>query len=158
MWYDIFFDQNNNFQWASIAAIVSFFALCSTTISIFITQSQAKKHRKSSTLISLRIEELKEVRKEVSTIMSTVGNLRSVTEKSQYEEIIKIYVEHQNILFSILYRDNQHTEEFIEKIYQRDSEVLKLENKYDIGDWVQEFEFAAKKYSKIEYKEIEKHI
>ncbi|MED0990287.1 hypothetical protein [Bacillus nitratireducens] len=168
MWHDIFFDKNGVFQWASIAAIVSGLALVSTIISIILTQYQAKKNRKSSTLVSLRIEELKDVRKESGLAISTA---RAFVEEYKYSEIhiadlnsfrddrkLKEYIKQLSVLFSILYRNTPHTEKFIEKIEELDMELLKLRTVNELADWAQEFEFAVKEYSRIEYEEIEESI
>lgn len=166
VWY--FFDENGVFQWASIAAIVSGLALVSTIISIIFTQYQAKKNRKSSTLVSLRIEELKDVRKESGLAISTA---RAFVLKYKFEEIhiddlnkfrddpkLKEYSKQLSVLFSILYRNAPHTEKFIEKMEELDMELLQLKSVYELGDWCQEFEFAVKEYSRIEYEEIEDSI
>ncbi|UBR28722.1 hypothetical protein LCG60_19080 [Bacillus sp. SD-4] len=168
MWHDIFFDKNGVFQWASIAAIVSGLALLSTIISIVLTQYQAKKNRKSSTLVSLRIEELKDVRKESGVVISTA---RAFAEKYKFEEVniddlekhrndpkVNEYSKQLSVLFSILYRNTPHAEKFIEKIEELDLELLKLKTVYELADWAQEFEFAVKEYSRIEYEEIEESI
>ncbi|MDR4442203.1 hypothetical protein [Bacillus cereus] len=168
MWHEIFFDKNGVFQWASIAAIVSGVALVSTIISIILTQYQAKKNRKSSTLVSLRIEELKDVRKESGLAISTA---RAFVEEYKYNEIhiadlnsfrddpkLKEYIKQLSVLFSILYRNTPHTEKFIEKIEELDMKLLQLKSVFELGDWSQEFEFAVKEYSRIEYEEIEESI
>lgn len=72
MWYSIFFDKSGVFQWAGVAAIVSFLAFVSTVISLVVTWIQGKKTRKSTTLVNLRIQELKEIREEGAALISTI--------------------------------------------------------------------------------------
>lgn len=164
----IFFDQNNNFQWAAIATFVSLGAIFLNGFSLWITSNQAKQNRKSSTLVSLRIEELKDVRKQSGLAISTA---RAFVLKYNFEEIniddlnkfrddhkLKEYSKQLSELFSILYRNTPHAEKFIEKIEELDMELLKLKSVYELGDWSQEFEFAVKEYSRIEYEEIEESI
>lgn len=168
MLYNIFFDQNSNFQWAAIAAFVSFAAIILNGISLKVTSNQAKKSRKSSTLVSLRIEELKDVRRESGVVISTA---RAFVEKYKFEKVniddlekhrndpkLNEYSKQLSVLFSILYRNTPHAEKFIEKIEELDMELLQLKTVYELADWAQEFEFAVKDYSRIEYEEIEESI
>ncbi|PGK77781.1 hypothetical protein [Bacillus thuringiensis] len=164
----IFFDQNNNFQWAAIATFVSLGAIFLNGISLWVTSNQAKQNRKSSTLVSLRIEELKDMRKESVLVISAA---RAFVEQHVFSEIhiddlmkhkndakLREYVKQFSGLLSILYRNTSHAEKFLDKVDELDRELLKIKTVYELGDWAQEFEFAVKEYSKIEYKEIEDSI
>lgn len=162
MWYDIFFDKNSVFQWASIAAIVSFLAFVVTLLSLLVTWVQGKKNRKSTTLVNLRLEELKDLRKEGASIISLIDKI--LNERAKEKEILKtdpIINELDtsfNKLYSYLYRHTIHAVKLDLKITQCKMQLLSLKESHSLIDMRFDLEEAIKEYSRIEYEEIESYL
>lgn len=167
MWYDVFFDTDGVFQWASIAAIVSFIALCSTIVSIVLTHRQSAKNRKSSTLVNLRIEELKDLREEASKLISLINkflkerstiNGSGVTAISNRDPLIKKMDEHFDKIYAKLYRETNHGTTLSLVIATNKARLLTLTSTQILVDISIELDKSFKAYSKIEYANIEKYI
>lgn len=163
MWHDIFFDQNSNFQWSSIAAFISFLAFCTSIVSIRMTKNQGTKNRKSSTLAILRIEELKEVRLKTAEINTLIRSL--IEEGEKFKGTNQIGTETKNeirsridVIISLLYRTTPHGEKFLEQLRLHHNGLKSGLSLFMMGELASDFETNAKIYSEIEYQEIEKYI
>ncbi|GEL05487.1 hypothetical protein [Rummeliibacillus stabekisii] len=162
-----FFDQNNNFQWASIAAIISFLALCSTSISIYLTNVQGKKNRKSNTLINLRIEEFKELKMESNDLVSIINNyindrnfrnVIGVKSISPEDPIKKELSLHFNKIEGKLYRKDLYQGDFSIAISTCLIKLLHLTNTQELTDIMVIFMQAQKEYFQREYNDIDNKL
>lgn len=161
----LLWDSENNFEWASIAAIVSIFTLILSVYSIRVTQNQGNKNRKSTTLAQLRVEQLKEVRKNVSGLINSLHQLDYLVSimkqrgSSVNEAMIpERFIFHKNELFALLYQDNEHTKSLIKELSEFENKLIKNKEFMEIPLLIQKFDDATKEYSRTEYKEIEKYI
>ncbi|AEB29599.1 hypothetical protein CAR_c09060 [Carnobacterium sp. 17-4] len=158
----IFFDNLGNFQWASIAAMISSLAFVTSLISISITIKQGEKNRKTSSLAALRIDELKEVRKNVSEIVNSLHNLQYMEDfANKRQNMVKIpekFTIHKNEIYALLYREEKHSKEFIQALILFEGNIINTENMLELPNLLDDFDAAAKDYSKKEYKEIENYI
>lgn len=162
-----FFDQNNNFQWASIAAIISFLALCSTSISIYLTNVQGKKNRKSNTLINLRIEEFKELKMESNDLLSIINNyindrnfrnVIGVKSISPEDPIKKELSLHFNKIKGKLYREDLYQGDFSIAISTCLIKLLHITNTEELTDIMLIFMQAQKEYFQREYNDIDNKL
>ncbi|WP_068676054.1 hypothetical protein [Oceanobacillus sp. Castelsardo] len=166
MWHNIFFDQNHHFQWASIAAIISFLALCTTSVSVFLTYRQGKKNRKSTTLVNLRIEELKELREEAASLKLVINTFLNKRELElpvcetikKTDPILNELHDQLNKMSSKLYRETYHAIELGNCISLYQMKLMDTEKVGLLTDLLVDVDEAIRKYSKIEYEEIEKQI
>lgn len=163
---NILFDTNGNFQWAGVAAIVSFLAFCSTIVSMIFTQHQAKKNRKSSTLVRIRLEELKELREEVISSISLIDAF--IEEKNSdvsgnknilpTDSINVKLSEKLSKIQSILYRRTLHGASFQVEVSACQIKLNMVEDTLGLVEIKIELDQAINKYSVIEWNEIEKSI
>ncbi|MED3355619.1 hypothetical protein [Bacillus thuringiensis] len=171
MWHDIFFDKNGVFQWASIAAIVSFLAFVSSLISIGVTSMQGKKNRRSTTLVTLRIQDLKDLREQA---VATILLIRSYVEEKDVKSnpsnenilntdpIIRELNMHLNKLFSKVYRytfdGSGHGSKLMTIIATNQIMLLNLDNIKQLVDIEIQLYKALDEYSAAEYQEIQKML
>ena len=163
---NIFFDVEKNFQWASIAAIVSSLALCSTVASIIFTNRQAKQNRKSATLVKIRLEELKDLREEVVSSISLINAF--IADKNTKVKGNKPILKSDSIIAelnasfnktkSILYRRTKHAGDFSVKISTCQLKLMMLEDTLGLTGIGIELNQAIDEYSVIEWNEVEKYI
>ncbi|MBJ8078784.1 hypothetical protein JDS92_26035 [Bacillus cereus group sp. N12] len=167
MWHDIFFDKTGVFQWASIAAIASLLAFISSLVSLAVTSMQAKKNRKSTTLVNLRLQELKDLREEGAALLSLINaflNKRNVKLNpnnkmiSKTDPLINKLDMHLNKLSSKLYL---HTSQSLNLASEIALNQLLVFNLKDINELVEikiNIDEALDTYSRTEYEEIEKNL
>lgn len=171
MWHDIFFDKNGVFQWASIAAIVSFLAFLSSIISIGVTSMQGKKNRRSTTLVTLRIQELKDLREQGA---ATILLIRSYVEEKNVrlnpsnanilntDPIIHELSMHLNKLYSKVYRytfdGSEHGSKLLTIIALKQLMLLNIDNIKQLGEIEITLYKALDEYSAAEYHEIQKML
>ncbi|PEK39293.1 hypothetical protein CN586_28875 [Bacillus toyonensis] len=171
MWHDIFFDKNGVFQWASIAAMVSFLAFVSSLISIGVTSMQGKKNRRSTTLVTLRIQELKDLREQgVATILliRSYLNEKNVRLNPSNANILKtdpIINElsiHLSKLYSKVYRytfdGSEHGSELLITIGLNQLVLLNLNTTQQLVEIDIKLYDALDTYSGVEYQEIKKML
>lgn len=159
---EMFFDNLGNFQWVSIAAMISSLALLTSLISIYITIKQGEKNRKTSSLAALRIDELKEVRENVSEIVNSLHNLQYMEDfANKKQNMVKIpekFTIHKNKIYALLYREEKHSKEFIQELSLFEKKIITTEHMLGLPNLLDDFDAAAKDYSKKEYIEIENYI
>lgn len=73
MYEKFFLDSTEHFQWASIAAIISFLTFISSVVSIFLSNKQAKANREANTLVKERLDELNRLRNEITIATSEIS-------------------------------------------------------------------------------------
>lgn len=163
---EIFFDQNNTFQWVSIAAITSVCAFISTAISIYLTQRQGNRNRKSTTLVHLRIDDLKEIRAEAISAISMVrGYIKKEQNQQQNTEIIiptdpiSIKLDtHLTMVQSKLYRESPQSRDISMAISMIQLRILKPFEKKELVHVQLQLQKAIDVYSKAEYNDIENYL
>ncbi|HFK1752601.1 TPA: hypothetical protein ACGXP3_002976 [Bacillus cereus] len=167
MWYSIFFDKSGVFQWAGVAAIVSFLAFVSTVISLVVTWIQGKKTRKSTTLVNLRIQELKEIREEGAALISTIRvflnerNVRINPDNKvilETDPIVNKLDAHFNKLYSKLYRQTLHGGDLSIQISTNQILLYMLKETDQLVEIQINISQALDTYSRVEYMEIENSI
>ncbi|PAF21400.1 hypothetical protein CHH49_10900 [Terribacillus saccharophilus] len=154
---EIFLDST--FQWAGVAAIISFLAACLNGISIYIHHLQGIKNRKTSTLLSLRIEDLKEVRKESIICLSIIkGYLKydhQPKELTKDDSIVREIIDHLASLESKLYLHSIHSSSFSTLINTCQIKLLMIKTTEELTEVLIDLQTALQEYSESEYKEIE---
>lgn len=162
---EIFFDNLNNFQWSSIAAIASILALVTSILSIYVTKIENNKNRKSTTHVKLRIEELKEIREiamELDSKINSYINQRSkeigVKSVSTTDTIVIILDSYLNKLQAMLYRESKHVSDFSIVISLNQLRLLNPKNTIQLTEISISMKKAINEYSRQELLEIEKHI
>ncbi|WP_312753737.1 hypothetical protein [Rummeliibacillus suwonensis] len=163
---NILFDVNGNFQWASVAAIISFLTFCSTLVSLIFTHKQAKQNRKSTTLVKLRLEELKELKELAVTSISLIDSfihdknagVRGNKPMSNSDPIISELNTNFIKLQSILHRRTEHGSELSIAISTCQLKLMMLEDTMGLTDIGIILDQAIEDYWVKEWNEIEKKI
>ncbi|MCU4812780.1 hypothetical protein OCF19_21855 [Bacillus cereus] len=167
--YSIFFDQNNNFQWTSIAAIASFLAFFSSLIAIVVTSIQGKKNRKSTTIVNLRIQELKDLREQGAAlvllirdyinerkVISNPGNTTIINTDPIINELDRKLSKLYSKVYRYTFEGSAHGSELLTNIYMYKFLLFNLNSLQQLAEIEIKLHSAIEKYSRDEYKEINK--
>lgn len=163
---EIFYDNLNNFQWSSIAAIASLLSLCTSGISVYINVKQSNKNRKSTTLVKLHIEQLEKVRdiamkidSKINSYINKKNNIGRGVKNIAKNDSIKTDLDNMlNELLAMLYQDTKHANEFRTICSLKQLWLMDLNNTATLTEINLTLKLALDKYTKCEHKKIEKSI
>ncbi|MGR5987195.1 hypothetical protein ACT7CT_09115 [Bacillus sanguinis] len=143
-----------------------FLTFVSTLTSLAVTWVQGTKNRKSTTLVNLRIQELKEIREEGGTLISLIKNFMNEKKMRMnadsgilnIDPIINQLDMQLNRISSKLYRHTSQNLELQVKISYNQLLVLNLNHTDQLIEIQINIEQALGEYSRIEYAEIEQSL
>lgn len=164
----LFFDNNDNFQWASIAALIAFIVGCFSVYNnrktLRLQKDLNKENFKGNIVSKSRIEWIQEVRKRSVDFISTCYDLIEFI-KSNRSDSVKLRELHSNVEKSstllILYfgPDKDKNNDFIvylvtllsEKLMNKD-EYYSQEHIIGMSDEIDVLKYFLRVYFKIEWK------
>lgn len=134
MYEKIFFDSTEHFQWASVAAVLSFLTFISSVVSIFLTNKQAKANREANTLVKKRLDELNRLRDEITTatlqINSYISKNNNKKIKNKFVQKTDDFISSLELQFgkvtTLLYKEEQHVADLIVAMSTNQIQLINL--------------------------------
>ena len=135
MYEKIFLDSTDHFQWASIAAIISFLTFISSVVSIFLSNKQAKANREANTLVKERLDELNRLRDEITNatlqINSYVSKNNNKKNKNRFVQKNDEFISSLNLQFNkvrpLLYKKEQHVINLLANVSGSQIQLISLD-------------------------------